>query len=813
MKSLLLFMALCFPFFCISQGENRSETAGAKSATRPKNDIKSFRELIPEGSKLDSGLFTLHFVEDKIYYEIPYSLLQKDMLWVTRFSQIPANLSGYLNAGSSVNEQVVHWVKKDKTILLKSISFRNVAADSLPIYRSVRYNNFEPILEAFKIEAFNADSTGVLIDISAFYSKDVPAFSGLNDALRKQFKVSRLDPARSFIDTVRSFPINVEVTHTLTYAATEPPSNAASGTISTQMNQSMILLPEKPMKPRLHDPRVGWFTVAQIDYGSEALKSDEKRFIRRWRLEPKDPVAYARGQLVEPVKPIVYYLDPATPIKWRPYFKKGIEDWQKAFEAAGFKNAIIAKDPPSYKEDPDFNPEDARYSVVRYVASTTRNAVGPSVSDPRTGEIIESDIIWYHNHLRSYRNRYMLETGAANSKARNLNTPDEEIGEMMRRVISHEIGHALGLPHNMKASSAYSVDSLRSGTFTQKYGIASTIMDYARYNYVAQPGDKGIRFVRQMGPYDFYAINWGYRYLANAATPEEEKRTLHQWILEKKGDPMYMFGSGNGGYDPNSQTECIGDNAMKASSYGVANLKKVVPELLHWTTTPGEGYSDLSELYEELIGVWSRYCGHVLTNIGGVYETLKSTDQEGSVYEPVPVALQKEAMKWMIENVFETPEWLLDPAILSRIRPAGARDNLIASQSQFLSSLLNTNRLQRIQESYTLLEMMKDLYAGIWKEASSKLNPDQNRRALQRAYLQRIQSLMNTAPAGGGTPGNAAGSRFDVGQSDIQAVARFLLKKLTIDLEYALSNTADEMTQMHWLDCRERVEEILAGSK
>jgi hypothetical protein len=277
------------------------------------------------------------------------------------------------------------------------------------------------------------------------------------------------------------------------------------------------------MKIRNYDHRVGWFTVNKVDYSSDALKSDSFRLIRRWRLEPKNEEAYSRGELVEPKKQIVYYLDPATPKKWRPYFIKGIEDWNSVFEKAGFKNTIVAKNPPSKEEDPNFSPEDIRYSTVRYVASETRNATGPSVSDPRTGEILESDIIWYHNHLRSYRNRYLLETGAANPLARTLETPEKEIGEMMRRVISHEIGHALGLPHNMKASSAYPVDSLRSGEFTQKMGIATTIMDYARYNYVAQPGDENIRFVRQLGPYDDYSIEWGYRYYPGKSVEEEQE--------------------------------------------------------------------------------------------------------------------------------------------------------------------------------------------------------------------------------------------------------------------------------------------------
>lgn len=780
-----------------------------KNPEEKKSNGKSYKDILKD-AKTDDGLFKVHLVNEKVYYEIPNKLLGKDMLLISRIKGCPENLSPYLNAGSSVNEQVVRWQRKENRILLKSISYNSVADEELPIYQSVQYNNFEPIIDAFKIETMSEDSSSVVIDVTGLFTDDVTAISGLNSTLRQQYKVSRLDAQRSFIDTVRSYPINIEVVHTQTFNASSPPSNSRTGTITMQMNQSMILLPEDKMMPRLHDERVGWFTVSQYNYGSEELKADRITYIRRWRLEPKDPAAYARGELVEPVKPIVYYLDPATPEKWRPYFRQGIEDWQEAFEAAGFKNAIIAKDPPSPEEDPEFSPEDARYSTVRYVASTTRNAVGPSVSDPRTGEIIESDIIWYHNHLRSYRNRYMLETGAANPLARTLQTPEEEIGEMMRRVISHEIGHALGLPHNMKASSAYPVDSLRSGAFTQKYGIATTIMDYARYNYVAQPGDKNIRFIRQLGPYDLYAINWGYRVIPGAKTPEAEKTTLDNWIKEKAGDPVYMFGSGGGGFDPNSQTENIGDDPVKASTYGLMNLKKVAPNLIDWTTTEGKNYEDLDELYDELVGVWNRYIGHVVTNVGGVYQTLKTADQQGPVYNPVSKAKQKETVQWLLDHAFAKPDWLMNAEISRRIEPAGMVERIRSLQARHLDALLNTSRLQRMIETqaldgnkaYPLAEMCADLRKGIWSEMYSTKAIDVTRRNLQRAYLEGMAELLNEE-------NSSPRSNFDLSQSDVRAVVRAELKTLQSDIRRNISGVKDSMTRYHLQDCLDRIENTL----
>ena len=664
-------------------------------------------DLIVKEFSINKGLLITYNKGDELYFELSDSLLGKDLLMVTRYVQLPANYNAYTNAGSKSSQLLVRFSKKRDRIILTQHSFINTAETSDPISLSVEKNNFPPILGAFDIE--NKESDRYLFKVSDYFNSDSPSFNVIRKSLKKKFGISSLDPKRSFIDDIKSFPENTEILHTLTYNSSKPPRGNSSGTLSFQINHSIILLPKQPMKVRYEDPRVGWFTLKQYNYSSEALKSDEVNLIRRWRLVPSDLEAYKKGELVQPIKPIVYYIDPATPLKWRPYFKKGIEDWNTAFEKAGFKNAIIAKDPPSKEEDPDFSPEDSRYSTVRYVASTTRNATGPSVSDPRTGEIIESDIIWYHNHLKSYRNRYLLETAAANPKARTLNTPEEEIGEMMRRVISHEIGHSLGLPHNMKASSAYPVDSLRSGNFTQKMGIAPTIMDYARYNYIAQPGDKNIRFVRRLGPYDEYAIEWGYRYFLEE-TSETEKVSLRKMVDEKSINPIYMFGYNLN--DPNTQTEDIGDDPIQASTYGLKNLKIVIKNLEEWTTQNGQSYDDLQELYKELIGVYKRYVYHVIRLIGGVNQTLVNKGQYKTPYKNVPKSRQLSALSFLESNLFATQNWLMDKSLLSKMEDPNALRSLQSLQRAAIYRILNYEQLNIMLSNQSTL-------------VGSGLNPDE----------------------------------------------------------------------------------------
>ncbi len=701
-------------------------------------------DSLTKGMKLTEGVINAYINDDnKMYFEINKDLLNVEILVVTRLAQIPSGYSAYINAGSKTSEQVIEFQKKNNSINIRQLSFNNVANQEDPINQSVIENNFPPILASFEIK--NSGVNSFLIDVSNYFLNDSPGFNIINSRIKEQYKIGNVDKKRSSIDSARSFPENIEILNTLTFDTKKPPKENKTKTFSFQVNHSFILLPEDRMKLRYYDERVGWFTVNKIDYSSEALKSDSYKLIRRWRLEPKNEEAYLNGELVEPKKQIVYYLDPATPIKWRPYFKKGIEDWNSVFEKAGFKNAIVAKEAPSIEEDPDFSPEDIRYSTVRYVASTTRNATGPSVSDPRTGEILESDIIWYHNHLRSYRNRYLLETGAANPKARTLNTPKEEIGEMMRMVISHEIGHALGLPHNMKASSAYPVDSLRSGKFTQKMGIAATIMDYARYNYIAQPGDENIRFVRQLGPYDDYSIEWGYRYFPGKNLLQE-KEILTKYVDQKSLNPIYMFGSSRG--DPNTQTENIGDDPIKASTYGLKNLKIVANNFMDWVHEPNKDYSDLNEIYDELLGVYSRYIFHVIGIVGGINQTLHNTNQDNIfTYVNVDKAYQMEALSFLDLELWKTPNWLRNKKIISQINNLDGLYKIEQIQERAINSLLSNYRLNKMLSASKTIEgnalEFDNLIDMLFESIIDKIAPtDQFSRNLQISFTKKINTLI-----------------------------------------------------------------------
>jgi hypothetical protein len=793
------------PRAAAATGDSAARPGAAASRTGP----KAYKDVITAKAKSDSGAFAVHQVGDKWYYEIPANMLGREFLLVTRIAKTAGGI-GY--GGEENGTNVVRFVRQGDKVYMRQVSYSTVADTTLPIAQAVRNSNFEPIVFGFDVQAYGTDSSAV-IEVGPLYTGDV-AMLGLPSRTRTQYQVRRLDASRTFLNRIATYPRNIEARATLTYEAGSPPSGQSSGAISLEMNHSMLLLPETPMMARLRDERVGYFGITQTDYGQDVQRTVQRSYIKRWRLEPKDTAAFLRGELVEPIKPIIYYIDPATPEKWRKYLIQGVNDWQVAFEAAGFKNAIMGKLPPTPEEDPEFSTEDARYSVIRYFASDVQNAYGPSIPDPRSGEILESHIGWYHNVMNLLRNWYLIQTAAINPKARSVEFDDEVMGELIRFVSAHEVGHTLGLPHNMKASSSYHVDSLRSPTFTKAMGTAPSIMDYARFNYVAQPGDGDVGLMPAVGPYDKYSIRWGYRPILDARTPDAEQATLDQWIRERENDPVYRFGDPSG-TDPGSQTEDLGHDGVQASEYGIANLKRIMPQIMQYSYEPRADFSQLREMYGQVGTQWNRYMGHVLTIIGGIEWTRKNTDQPGAAYTAVSRERQKAAVMFLRDQALMTPTWMFEAPVLERIGIQGSSERIRGYMVSVLNRMLDPSRMGRMAElqavaggGYPLAEYLADVRTSVWTELGAGRNPDLYRRALQRAWIERMAYLMTndiTAPTG------AFAANLppvpSVVLSDIRPLVRQELVQMRTRLNAA--GGGDAVTRAHYADAAARIRDIL----
>ncbi|MEJ2204566.1 MAG: zinc-dependent metalloprotease [Gemmatimonadota bacterium] len=794
-----------------SPAGSASPQAGPRGGGGDQEGIKPYSEVITEDAVTDSGAFVLHRIDDNLFYEIPLEMLGVEMLQVSRIARTHTDI-GY--GGQKANTQTVVWDKRGKKVDLRVVSYVNVADTTLPIATAVENSNLPPIIASFDVQAFNEDSTAVVLDVTDLYTTDVPML-GLQQSRRQSYGVRRLDGDRSYIARANSYPRNIEVRHVLTYDATQVPTNGSTGSITLEMAHSMIKLPEEPMQSRLWDDRVGFFSITQNDYGLDVQRAEQRRYITRYRLEPSDAAAFRRGELVDPVEPIVYYIDRATPEKWRPYLIQGVEDWQPAFEAAGFRNAIVARMAPTPEEDPEYSPEDIRYSVIRYFASPVRNASGPHVHDPRTGEILESDINWYHNALGLVRNWFFVHTAAANPEARGVEFDDEVMGRLIRFVAAHEVGHTIGLQHAMQSNDAFSVEDLRSREVTCNYGTSASIMDYARFNYVAQPGDD-VCFLPIVGPYDKWAIEWGYRPVLGEDT-DSERETLHQWVLDHS-EPLYRYGSSRA-YDPTSPSEALTNDPVAASDLGIENLKVIREHLLEWTAQDGEDYSQPGELYGSIIGQWNNYMRHVSTVIGGVERTPKTADQEGPVYVIVPEEEQRAAMDFLSRQAFTTPQWMIDEELFTRVEPAGMVERIRQAQVGTVNRVLDFGRMQRLIESearlgsdaYTLGDMMTDLRQAVWAELGSGANIDTYRRNLQRGYLERMQYLMENELPEVPAQFRAFVSRteVDVSQSDIRAYARGELGVIRRQAQQQLNRSHDTATTYHLQDVVARIDAIL----
>jgi len=816
-RALLVLTLVAFVLTGCASTQGAADQASTSSAAKPpaKNGDdkgpKAFSEVIKDDFVKDEGLFNVYRDNTTYYYSIPDSELGKEFLLVTRIAKTADNI-GY--GGQKARTQVVRWERNGDNIFLRIVGYQNRGDEDDPIYESVRNSNLEPIIKSFEVKAHNKDTTGVVIDVTSLYTSDIPAL-GLQSGRRTTYGVRRLDASRSYVSSAKAFPTNVEVRHVLTYDASKAPSNAATNSITVEMSQSMISLPEDPMTPRLCDERVGLFSVRFTEYNGEQHRAEEKCYVTRYRLEPSDPEAYARGELVEPVDQIVYYIDQNTPEKWRQPLIDGVNDWNRSFEAAGFKNAIVGKMAPTAEEDPDFSPEDARYSVIRYFASDIQNASGPHVNDPRTGEILESDINWYHNVMRLLRNWYLIQTAAINPTAQDAHFEDDVMAELVRFVSAHEVGHTLGFQHNMGSSYAYSVEQLRDPEFMNSHGVAPSIMDYARFNYVAQPEDGVTQFSALVGEYDDWAAKWTYSWFDGNRTSEQEHLILNEWVKDRADDPAMWFGSGFG--DPRVQTENISNDEMEASRLGILNLERILDRLIDFTEEEGKDYSHLQELYTNVGGQYSRYIGHVSSNVGGVYEQLKTTDQDGDIYSPVPKARQQRAVQWMSDHVFDTPDWLIRDDILQLIENGGTVNRIRNYQVGGINRLLDLQKLARMMEGearwgddqYTVTELMSDMRSSIFSELSSNGAVDAYRRNLQRGYVSSLERLMDANFAATGFLATFGFQSVNANNSDLKMLVRGELETTQAMVDRSASRTRDSMTRLHLKDLSARIDEIL----
>jgi len=801
---------------------------GGGGAALPTPNPQPYDRVITKDAKSKKGLFTVHQVGERFFFEIPKSELGKQYLWNTQIAKTTVGV-GY--GGGQLVDQVVAWELRNNRVYLQEINFSISASADSPIATAVKDANNDTIIMAFNVAAYHDGAP--VIDVSRLYNTDVPEFSA-----RQHIGATAFDASRSFIDHISTYPENIEAEVTATYTAAGGRGAAAGGgrgggglgggtmrgtSATIVLHHSMVRLPEHPMMPRLFDERVGYFTTRTEDFTSDDTRARNTQYIARWRLEKKDPSA----AVSEPVKPIVYYVDAATPKKWAPWLKKGIEDWNEAFLAAGFKNAIVAKDAPTPAQDPDFSPEDVRYSVIRWLPSTVENASGPHISDPRTGEILNADIQFYNNVMVLARDWYFVQVGPLDPRAQKLPLPDELMGRLLEYVVCHEVGHTIGFQHNMKASAMYPADKIRDKDWVHKMGHTPSIMDYARFNYVAQPEDHIAveDLIPRIGPYDIWATHWGYAPLPGIETPKAEKPTLDRWAREQDNTPWLRFSTANSaGSDPGEETEAVGDaDSVKSTAAGMKNLQRVAKMLMPGTAwQEGETYEDLTDVYGRMLSQWTLEMNHVAQVVGGLNSQEKVIGQEGRVFTLVPKARQEEAAKFLVENAFATPIWMVDPEILRRIEANGALARIRTAQSSVLNQLLNDQRFARLIEqqaidggaAYTAAELLSTVRKGVWKELDApSVKIDAYRRNLQNAYLELVDTKLNgatptpgaAAQAGGGRGGRGAPAKSD----DEKPFYRAELRALNTSLTAAIAKATDHDTKAHLEGAKDQVAKIL----
>lgn len=814
---------------CSSLAKNKLATV----SNQPTVKVKTFDRIINKDAESQKGLFNVHKVGKKYYFEIPDSLFNREILVVTRFIKTPSGAGNY--GGEKISENTIVFEKgPTDNIFLRIATLVSTADENDAISKAVNNSNITPILEAFDIKASHEKKASHLIDVTTFLNSENPLLA-LSNSQKDAYKLSSIEKDKSYIKAINSFPVNTEIKSVKTYKAKSSkgkrqkqlPAAVLAGMVTLEINNSFILLPKKAMQKRYADARVGYFASSYLEYGDDQQKVDRNTYIHRWRLEPKkeDIEKWKRGELVEPKKPIIYYIDPATPKKWRPFLIQGITDWQIAFEQAGFKNAIMGMEWP--ENDPTMSLEDARFSVLRYFASPSKNAYGPNIVDPRSGEILESHIGWYHNLMNLLHSWYMVQAGAVDERAQKMQFDTELMGNLIRFVSSHEVGHTLGLRHNMGASSATPVEKLRDADWLKKNGHTSSIMDYARFNYVAQPEDNipVEDLMPRIGDYDKWAIQWGYSKFTEELDRKQEREFLNQMIVDSVTNNRRLWFGGEGrDFDPRSQTEDLGDNSMEASMYGILNLQRIAPCIKEWVKeNDSDDYANLDQIYKDLVGQYSDYIFHVTKNIGGIYVTPKTMGEQGEVYRPVAIQTQKQALVFLNNYVFKEPKWLMRNDILNDIQSPRSKESITKTMESVMRNLLGGSRLSRMtfiaeryenENPYRPEDYIDDLNQLVWGDMNVFYQSNAYKRKLQKSYVSNMIALYKPDVTEGAVEGILAElSKGYTANTDVRSLALDNLLSLQGKIKRTIPVMTDRLTIAHLNYLKREIEAVVGETK